>query len=88
MESAVEDTLNKLTTGPEEQQRKYSEGLSLGNNMKNKGLKRKQTISALRQRNQTYRESKKPGAVSRFHRQNILGYIMICLIFWVYKSND
>ena len=77
MENAVEDIMDKLTTGTEEQQRKYSEGLSLGNNKKNKGLNRKQTISALRQRNQTYKERKKPGAVSRFHRQNILCYIMI-----------
>ena len=66
MESAVEDIMDKLTTGTEEQQRKYSEGLSLGNNKKTKGLNRKQTISALRQRNQTYKERKKPGAVSLF----------------------
>ena len=85
MESAVEDTLNKLTTGTEEQQRKNSEGISLGNNMKNKGLKRQKTISALTQRNQTYRESKKPGAVSRFHRQNILCYIMICFFLGLYE---
>ena len=77
MESAVEDKLNKLNTGTEEQQRKYSEGLSLGNNKKIKGLKRQKTISALIQRNQTYKEGKKPGTVSRFRRQNILYYIMV-----------
>ena len=87
MQSAVEDTLNELTTGTEQQQRKCSEGISLGNNMKNKGLKRQKTISALIQRNQTYKEGKKSGAVSRFHNLNILCYIMI-LISWVYKKND
>jgi hypothetical protein len=58
MESAVEDILNKLTTGTEEEQRKYSQGLTLGNNKASKGLNRKQTISALRKRNQTYKERK------------------------------
>jgi chitin synthase len=58
MESAVQDIMDKLTTGTEEEQRKYSQGLTLGNNKKSKGLNRKQTISALRQRNQTYKERK------------------------------
>ena len=66
MESAVEDIMDKLTTGTEEQQRNYSERLSLGNNKKTKGLNRKQTISALRQRNQKYKERKEPEAVSLF----------------------
>merc|ERR1719436_234595 len=58
MEDAVEDIMDKLTTGTEAEQRKYSQGLSLGNNKASKGLNRKQTISALRKRNQTYKERK------------------------------
>ena len=58
--------MDRLTTGTEEQQRNYSERLSLGNNKKTKGLNRKQTISALRQRNQKYKERKEPEAVSLF----------------------
>ena len=59
MESAMEEIMDKLTTGSHEEARKYSEGLTLGNTKASKGLTRKQTISALRKRNQTYKEHKK-----------------------------
>ena len=58
MESAVEDIMDKLTTGTDDQVRKYSQGFTLGNNKVSKGLSRKQTISALRNRNQTYKARK------------------------------
>ena len=66
MESAVEDIMDKLTNGTEDQQRKYSKGFALGNDTKRGKLDRKQTISAIRQRHQTYKERKKPNAVSTF----------------------
>ena len=59
MESAVEEIMDKLTSGTETEARKYSEGLSLGDKKSTKGLHRKQTISALRKRNQTYKERKR-----------------------------
>ena len=58
MESAVEDILNKLTTGTEEEQRKYSQGLTLGNNKASKGCNRSAMISAVSKRNQSYKEQK------------------------------
>ena len=58
MESAVEDIMDKLTTGTDDQVKRYSQGLTLGNNKMSKGLSRKQTISALRNRNQTYKARK------------------------------
>ena len=50
--------MDKLTTGTADEVRKYSQGLTLGNNKASKGLHRKQTISALRARNQTYKDRK------------------------------
>ena len=59
MESVVDDIMNQLTSGTEEQKRKYSEGLSLGNNKKNSKFG-KQLQQTIRQRHQTYKEKKKP----------------------------
>ena len=77
MESAVEDIMDKLTTGTDDQVRKYSQGFTLGNNKVSKGLSRKQTISALRNRNQTYKARKATMKVN---------FLLCCNSIWNIES--
>jgi len=62
MESVVDDIMDQLTSGTEEQKRKYSKGLALGDNNKSKKFG-KQLQQTIRQRHQTYKERKKPNAL-------------------------
>ena len=63
MESVVNDVIHQMHSGTDEQKRKYSEGFDFGDNNKAQmiGKELQQTI---RQRHQTYKERKKPNAVS------------------------
>ena len=63
MESVVDDIIVQLNSGTEEQKRKYSKGLALGDNNKSQKFG-KQLQQTIRQRHQTYKERKKPNAVS------------------------
>jgi len=61
LESVVNDVINQIHSGTDEQKRKYSEGFDLGDNNKAQklGTELQQTI---RQRHQTYKEGKKQNA--------------------------
>jgi len=61
MESVVNDVINQIHSGTDEQKRKYSEGFDLGDNNKAQqfGNELQKTI---RQRHQSYRERKKQNA--------------------------
>ena len=59
----MNDVINQIHSGTDEQKRKYSEGFDLGDNNKAQqfGNELQKTI---RQRHQSYRERKKQNAVS------------------------
>ena len=58
MKGAVQKIMDTLTTGTEEEQKKYSKGLNLGDDKASKGWNRRATITALSKLNQTYKEQK------------------------------
>ena len=58
MESAVAETMDKLTNGTEEEQRRYSLAFPLRSNNAKTDLKRQQSIVALKVRHHTYKEGK------------------------------
>jgi len=76
MKGAVQKIMDTLTTGTEEQQKKYSKGLNLGDDKASKGWNRRATITALSKLNQTYKEQKGTMKVG----QNIKYYnISLCM---------
>ena len=59
----MNDVINQMHSGTDEQKRKYSEGFALGDNNKAQQIG-KELQQTIRQRHQTYKERKKPNAVS------------------------
>ena len=62
MEDAIAEIMEKVTSGTEAEQRRYSQGvLPVSSKKSSNGstsLRRRETISALKKRNHTYKERK------------------------------
>ena len=58
MQAAVEETMDKLTTGTDYEVRRLSEGFGLDWTIADVTVRRRETISALRSRNKAYKERK------------------------------
>ena len=58
MQDAIEEIMDKISDGPEPEQKRYTQQLSVRSSIYYQESKRNQTISAIRKRISSYKEQK------------------------------